>query len=464
MEQTNLFKKIEQNKKARLFLRLGFILLWIIIWQVAASIVNLPLFFPTPIVVVKKFFELIPTTDFWLSIGNSMWRIMLGYTIGLFAGLILAIICSKNKIATAFFSPVMHFFKTVPVACFVILALIWFTSKKLSIIIGIIMVTPVIFENMLTAILGVDNRLLNMARVHRVSHISTLRYVYFSEIYSELKNSVKLSLSLCFKAAIAAELIGIPELSIGEMLHDAKIYIEADVLFAWTLTIILLSFASGKIMELVVYLVKLGVTRTPINTVKHNHSTYSSQSSTTHNSNYSPSPCEVSIKNLCKSYEGKLVLADYSLDMVSSSTTTLSYASGWGKTTITNIILGITPPDSGEVIFNPNPIYSCVFQEDRLVEALSGLCNIAFVSGSDNASIISTASLLGLSDADLSKPVSQLSGGQKRRVSILRALLTKHNLLILDEPYTGLDEGTIKLVNNLLEKDCSTKLIISHIE
>lgn len=148
---------------------------------------------------------------------------------------------------------------------------------------------------------------------------------------------------------------------------------------------------------------------------------------------------------LNKSFSEKVVLNDISFALEKGSITALMAASGTGKTTLLRILMGLESPDSG-LIQNSEPLQlSAVFQEDRLCENLSPLSNIRLVTGSSLSTSVLTAELskLGLTDC-ISHPVRKLSGGERRRVALLRALLAPWNLLLLDEPFKGLDPDTKK--------------------
>ena len=137
--------------------------------------------------------------------------------------------------------------KATPVASFIILVLIWVPSRNLSVIISFLMVLPVIYTNVLNGIRSTDPKLLEMARVFRVPLIRRIRYIYLSQLLPFLRTGFSLSLGLCWKAGVAAEVIGIPKGSIGEKLYEAKVYLETADLFSWTLVIVLISVIFEKL-------------------------------------------------------------------------------------------------------------------------------------------------------------------------------------------------------------------------
>ena len=139
-------------------------------------------------------------------------------------------------------------------------------------------------------------------------------------------------------------------------------------------------------------------------------------------------------------------------------------ASGVGKTTLIKILMGLVQADDGKVIGINNKKISVVFQEDSLCENLSVLLNIKLVCENiSNLEIEKSLELLDLKDC-MHKRVRELSGGMKRRIAIIRALLYDFDLLIMDEPFKGLDKETkIKVMDFVISKlENKSAIIITH--
>ena len=146
------------------------------------------------------------------------------------------------------------------------------------------------------------------------------------------------------------------------------------------------------------------------------------------------------IQHLCKSFDGKVVLDHVSLTLESGGTACLMAPSGRGKTTLLRCIAGLETPDSGQITDLPERI-SYVFQEDRLCDGFSAVDNIRLVTGKalGEGEIRRHLEELGLAGS-LDQPVRELSGGMRRRVVISRAVCFGADLLLLDEPFKGLDD------------------------
>ena len=175
----------------------------------------------------------------------------------------------------------------------------------------------------------------------------------------------------------------------------------------------------------------------------------------------------VEIKNLSKSYDGTPVLDNLNLILDSAQPICIMAPSGRGKTTLFNILLGLLKTDAGEILGLENKKFSAVFQEDRLCEQLSAIMNLAIVMNNPNkAELTEKLEKMGLAEDEIHRPVSQLSGGQKRRVAILRALVSDSDAVLMDEPFKGLDEDTRKTVIQQVKENLDGRLlmVITHNE
>ena len=161
------------------------------------------------------------------------------------------------------------------------------------------------------------------------------------------------------------------------------------------------------------------------------------------------------LSDISKKYNDITVLANANAEFTSSKITCIRGQSGAGKTTLLNIIMGVVKADKGIVEFvNDNgqsvkPVLSAVFQDCRLIEHLSPVINVKMVlkknkknSAKDVAFAVKSELLKLLDKEALDKPCSELSGGMKRRVEIVRAVMAESDIVIMDEPFAGLDEVT----------------------
>lgn len=168
--------------------------------------------------------------------------------------------------------------------------------------------------------------------------------------------------------------------------------------------------------------------------------------------------------NVCKSYGEKVVLSNFSLSIADGDTVMISGASGRGKTTLIYLLMGLTKPDGGKIVAAPKRI-SAVFQEDRLpLEFTAYNCvRYAVPKSVSRERILQSFKELGL-DGEENKLASELSGGMRRRVAIIRAMLHPSEAVFLDEPFTGLDPETKKAaIRYILDNaDGRTLVAVSH--
>lgn len=214
---------------------------WVIVWQIAAMGLGQEILLVSPASVLARLGELVPHWDFWGAVLFSFSRITLGFLLACAAGVLLAVLSSRFSLVRDLAAPLMATVKSIPVASFIILVLIWVPSRNLSVVISFLMVTPILYQNVLGGIASMDKDLTEMADVFGVSFPRRLRYLYLPQVMPFFRSACAVSLGLCWKAGVAAEVIGLPQGSIGERLYEAKVYLETPSLFAWTTVIILVS-------------------------------------------------------------------------------------------------------------------------------------------------------------------------------------------------------------------------------
>lgn len=166
----------------------------------------------------------------------------------------------------------------------------------------------------------------------------------------------------------------------------------------------------------------------------------------------------IKLSNITKKIDGCEVLKNISFEIDKPGFYGILGNSGAGKTTLLNIILGLTSCDSGKISFDFTPSFSAVFQEDRLLHWLTIYGNIKLKGESDTA-VSNAIKLAKFPENLLSKYPTELSGGEKRRVAIARALAHDFNVLVLDEPFTGLDFNTKQTIIENIKPLGKTKII-----
>lgn len=177
---------------------------------------------------------------------------------------------------------------------------------------------------------------------------------------------------------------------------------------------------------------------------------------------------KIKICDLCKQFDGRPVLQHVSMELESGSIYCLMAPSGTGKTTLFRILMGLDQADFGKITVDDGKKMtekhvriSAVFQEDRLCEGFSALDNVMMTAALDMTCDKAREELAALLPGmDPGQQVYKLSGGQKRRVALCRALCAPFDLLILDEPFTGLDEKSRSDAIRCLKQKSAGKIIL----
>lgn len=174
---------------------------------------------------------------------------------------------------------------------------------------------------------------------------------------------------------------------------------------------------------------------------------------------------DIRMNAIYKAFGGQQVLKDFSYCFPAGKTTCIMGESGCGKTTLVHILLGLCRPDAGEVKGVPKGKLAAVFQEDRLCENISAAANIRLVLKRklSDQELEEAFRAVKLKDAGR-KPVRELSGGMRRRVAVLRAVLAGKECIVMDEPLKGLDEETRRLTAEFIKEKTrgKTLIIVTH--
>ncbi len=224
-------------------------LFWLAVWQLAALLVGQEFLLASPLKVLASLLHLLALPGTWLAALRSSLRVLLGFMLGSLFGLLLAAGAHKSRWARELAAPLVAAARALPVASFVILAIILVSSRWLSTLVSFVIGFPVIYLAALEGLRGRDRQLLEMAGAFRVPFHRRLLYLSLPQLAPHLRAGAVTALSLCWKSGIAAEVIGIPRGSIGEQLYMVKVNYYTAELFAWTIIIVLLSLLSAFLLK-----------------------------------------------------------------------------------------------------------------------------------------------------------------------------------------------------------------------
>lgn len=247
-ENLNSMNNIKSKDISVIGKKIWIVLLWLILWQLLSMAVHNSILLAGPIESVKALCSMSLTEEYWDSILFSLIRIMGGFLVGSTLGIFLGWCAYRSQITEDLLKPLISVMKAVPVASFVIILLIWAGNRLLAFYISALVVMPIIYINTLGGLRTTDIKLLEMAEVFRIPMLRRIRYIYIPSVFPHIYSAFQTALGMAWKSGVAAEVIGQPLGSVGNGLYQSKIYLETADLFAWTITIVLVSFFVEKLV------------------------------------------------------------------------------------------------------------------------------------------------------------------------------------------------------------------------
>lgn len=216
-------------------------LIYLAVWEAGSLLVGKELLLPSPLSTLSRLAVLLTMGESWLYAGLTLLRIMSGYVIGVVTGVLLAVLTACSRFAEALLSPLRAIVKASPVTSFILLALLWLSSDLVPLFISFLMVVPMVWSATAEAILQTDIRLVEMGKLYGLNRWQIVKKIYVPSVLPQFLAACTTSLGFAWKSGVAAEIIALPQKSIGFMLYQSKLRIETVDLFAWTLLIVALS-------------------------------------------------------------------------------------------------------------------------------------------------------------------------------------------------------------------------------
>ncbi len=223
------------------------VLFALFLWQIAAWCVNADYLLASPLQVIARCGTLLVQSDFFTTLLFSFLRISGGFLLAFICGILCAVAAARFRAVEYLLWPFVVAVKSVPIASFIILFLLWLNFNQLTVFIAALIAFPVLYSNILHGIQNADHRLTEVADLYHIPFSRRLIYIYLPAIKSHLLSACNVGIGMAWKAGVAAEVIGIIKGSIGGKLYDAKIYFQNADLLAWTLIIIAVSVLSEKV-------------------------------------------------------------------------------------------------------------------------------------------------------------------------------------------------------------------------
>lgn len=438
---------------------LAAVALWLLVWQVASLAVGSNILLAGPTDTLLRLLTLLPTKAFWLTILASTGRITAGFVAGFASALALGLVAARWRAVERILAPALSALKSVPLVCVIVLLLMWVGSRRVSGIAVFLVVFPAVYFSVLEGVHAGSGSLDEVLGVMGLGRVRRFLVCTWQELLPYLVATSRNVCGMAWKAGVAAEVIGSPRGTIGEQVYQSKLLLETADLFAWTIVVVLVSWVCERVFVVLLE----GTGPVALRVALHRRWRARSEASReTVSGLRAVGSGEMGLHEADLGYPGgPCVLRDVTLDLASGSRTVLTDASGAGKTTLIRTLAGMLMPLSGQVLA-PGSL-SLVCQDTRLVESLSAEDNVALVSGLSPSQVRSLL-LEMLPEEALGRPVSELSGGQRRRVELVRALAHPSVAVLLDEPFASLDEATHREAAAFVLRhlDGRTLLVASH--
>lgn len=410
---------------------------WLVAWMLVAALVAQPLILPGPGAVTLALLRLVCDGGTWAILAGSGARILGGLALAAVFGGVLAGISSRSWAFARLVAPALSFVKATPVACVVVLLLIWLGSARVSIAAVFLMALPGVYFSLAEGLAQVDKQLEQMFRLHGVRGWRLFCAHTWREVLPFVLSCARAVIGMSWKAGVAAELIGMATGTVGERIYQAKLLIETADLLAWTLLVVAASWACERVL---VWLLRAsGPAAWRVAVRAHGRGARGCVGGSAGDGAAAELALAVGDRAPWAPALDGLVL-----NVPAGGRICVMGASGVGKSTLLALAAGERTP------------CSMVFQDVRLVEDVSALDNVLVCADAHVDASSATALLrLLVPGVDVHAHVAELSGGQRRRVEIARALLCPGDAVILDEPFTGLDtaarDATTKVVLDLLD-------------
>ncbi len=216
---------------------------FIAFWKLLSLWVAQPVIVPSPEATFAALYGVVKQPDFLLVIGHSLRRMLIGFVSTALIALIIGVSAGVFMPLRQLLKPLLLILKSVPTMAIILLALIWLQSERAPLLVGAIICFPIIYQNVVKGIAEVDVKLIEMARVYRVTGYRLIKDIYLPSIKPYLVTALSTAAGLNVKVVIAAEVLSQPPLSIGASFQIARANLDTAQVFAWAIIAVLIAAA-----------------------------------------------------------------------------------------------------------------------------------------------------------------------------------------------------------------------------
>ena len=410
------------------------ILLIPVAWQLLSWQMAQPQLIPSFPDLIRALLQLVYSPGFLVSIGTTCLRACVGLLLSLAAASITAFLLNRSEAIRFLLMPWLSLLRSVPVISFILLALIFLNPEMIPLLIAFLTMYPLLTENLLKGLMNRRDSWKILARQFHLNAWNCLFQINYPQLKPYLFSGLASAVGFGWRAIIMGEVLSQCVDGIGKRMKEAQVFIDVPELIAWTLVAIVLSWLTDKLIS------RLSDWQP---SVRYRHSAVELQA-------VSLQPNDICLTDVSYSYG----VHHMNIILKAGKIYALSAPSGQGKTTLLQLLNGTLRPISGEITGLPQQTAN-LFQEPTLLPQLTAKENIMLGGAAyyDRA-ILEQQSLRLLTAFQLEKQAERypaaLSYGQQQRVALARALMFPAGLLLLDEPFNGLDVELRQLVARFL--------------
>lgn len=425
------------------------LLLLFVIWETVARISDQPEWFPTLPRLLHSFLGLWTEGDFYRSVGMTICRGMTGMLISLLIALPVAWLMAKSLWATSIMQPWLAVMRSVPVISFLLLALIFLQAQQVPLLIAFLTMFPLLTENLAKGFRQKDEEQEAMAHCFRISRLNRLTQIYYPRLKPFLYAGLASATGFGWRAVIMGEVLAQCNPGIGGEMKKAQNFIDVPSLLAWTTVAIGIGLLSDRLLRLLscqTPRIRFTVeTRPQKETRPVVADTYAI---------------------IARKIRFRYAIQGFSFLFRTGRCYALTAPSGTGKSTLLKLFAGILEPTGGELHIDRRQGIAIVLQEAVLLPHLTALENVMlplarlFPRKEAEARALRFLRMMEVGEFSARYP-AELSYGQQQRVALARALAYPSPLLLMDEPFKGLDTPLVqKLIGRIREEKESGRTIL----
>lgn len=444
-------------------------------WWAGAQLIDLAVALPPPQTVLWKTGNLFISEGFWIDVSATIIRAVVALGGSALVAIPLGIAAARRPTVAAVVGPSVVLVRAIPFISIILIAVIWFQSGVVPVFVAVLMVFPLLYQAAVTGIGSIDPKLHEMTRSFQLSRLQRIRHLWLPGAAPSILGGVRAANGIAWKVAVAAEVLSVPREGIGASMGEARLYLETEVVLAWTVVLVLLASTTDRLLTFLEELVQRSRTvgssrdRSP-------RKQRASRERALISPNLGATPIEgIHLSEVSfRRYTGDQALMErFNVTIDGGSITAIVGPSGVGKTTLLHLVAGLMPPTGGTIkVDPPYPVRTrVVFQEPRLIPWRTIQQNVQLAVPKElppdacGTIVERSLAMVELVGTMGSMP-HELSGGMQQRIGLARALAATPDLLVIDEPLSAVDFAhraeLSELLKNVINEANLTTLIASH--